>query len=417
MILQIKPFIGLSVLFLSVFFSCGQTKKTEGLEVIPIEAAYLHPTTLKASDYFRKIRYVPLETNDHALVGSDPVVWISGDRLIVSSNQKQCLSFDKATGRFVSSIGHIGNDPESSQSLFGWMNAAAGHVYFPAGNGRSVVYDKDGNFVGDQQDLEGTNGIYGVDTYDYLDKDILVEHLPATEDKPDRIILFRDTTLLASFPSHGEPHSPLSGAMTDILEMNIHQHTETGYDVIYITFKDGRQNCLVPSEQIFWHKGKDLFFRETFNDTIYQVETTGLTPVKRFDFGTMRWDRKDRYNPEKDQAFYPLDVCESDRILWLRFVVNLHHQEQWKVYNAIYDKINGDVKVAPFKEGIHDDLNGFLPLQPTFATPSGEFAQLVPAGKILEWFEKHTGQEDWPEEIKALKKLTEEDNPVVILME
>ena len=86
-------------------------------------------------------------------------------------------------------------------------------------------------------------------------------------------------------------------------------------------------------------------------------------------------------------------------------------------YNAIYDKINGDVKVAPFKEGIHDDLNGFLPLQPTFATPSGEFAQLVPAGKILEWFEKHTGQEDWPEEIKALKKLTEEDNPVVILME
>ena len=100
-----------------------------------------------------------------------------------------------------------------------------------------------------------------------------------------------------------------------------------------------------------------------------------------------------------------------------RFVVNLHHQEQWKVYNAIYDKINGDVKVAPFKEGIHDDLNGFLPLQPTFATPSGEFAQLVPAGKILEWFEKHTGQEDWPEEIKALKKLTEEDNPVVILME
>ena len=46
MILQIKPFIGLSVLFLSVFFSCGQTKKTEGLEVIPIEAAYLHPTTL-----------------------------------------------------------------------------------------------------------------------------------------------------------------------------------------------------------------------------------------------------------------------------------------------------------------------------------------------------------------------------------
>ena len=26
---------------------------------------------------------------------------------------------------------------------------------------------------------------------------------------------------------------------------------------IYMTFKDGRQNCLLPSEQIFWHLGKE----------------------------------------------------------------------------------------------------------------------------------------------------------------
>lgn len=414
---SILSFLGLAALSLSVLSSCNRTPETEGLEVIPIEKAYQHPTSLKASDYFKKIRYVPLETTDQGLVGSNPIVWICGDRLIVTSNQKQCLSFDKATGRFISSIGHIGNDPEGSQSLLGWLNADAGHIYFPAGNGRSVVYDKEGNFVGDQHDLEITDGFYGIDTYDYWDANTLVEHLPATDNKPDRIILFRDTTLLASFPSHGEVQSPLSGIMADIQGINVQKDKETGHNAVYITFKDGIKNCLLPSEQIFWHKGKELFFRETFNDTIYRVETTGLVPVKRFDFGAMRWDRKDRYNPEKDQAIYPVDIYESDDLLWLRFVVGLYHEGGWEIYNALYDKTKKEVKVAPFKEGVQDDLNGFLPLQPSFAAPSGEFAQLVSAGSVVEWFEEHAGEEDWPEEVKALRNLAEEDNPVVILME
>lgn len=414
---EYSTYMGLALVWLTLFSACDPARKTEGLEVIPVETAYRHPAALKASDYFRKIRYVPLETHEQALVGDYPEVWIAGDRLIVSSKQKQCLSFDKATGRFVASVGHIGNDPEGSQSLSGWLNAASGHIYFPAGNGRSVVYDTEGNFVGNQRDMELTDGLYGIDTYDYLDANTLVEHLPATDKKPDRVILYRDTTLLASFPSHGELQSPLSGVMADIQGINVYKNKETEHTAVYINFKDGRQNCLLPSEQIFWHQGEDLFFRETFNDTIYRVQPTGLLPVKRFDFGTLRWDRKDRYDPEKDKAIYPLDVYENDRLLWLRFVLNMHHPDEWDVYNAVYDKASGEMKASPFKEGMQDDMNGFIPLQPSFAAPSGEFAQLVPAATVVEWFEKHAGKEDWPKEIEALRKLTEEDNPVVILME
>ncbi|MDD4592115.1 MAG: DUF4934 domain-containing protein [Parabacteroides sp.] len=58
------------------------------------------------------------------------------------------------------SIGHIGNDPEGSLSLSGWMNEAAGHIYFSAGNGRNVIYDKDGHFIGNQSDIEVTNGCF-----------------------------------------------------------------------------------------------------------------------------------------------------------------------------------------------------------------------------------------------------------------
>ncbi|MDD2952809.1 MAG: DUF4934 domain-containing protein [Parabacteroides sp.] len=222
--LKVKSCISVAVLSLIAFFSCDQVKKEEGLKIIPVEKAYRNQTALEASDYFQKIRYVPLETTDQSLVGKNPTVWIAGDKLIVSSEQKQCLAFDKATGRFITSIGHIGNDPEGSLSLSGWMNAEVGHIYLQAGNGRSVIYDTDGNFVGEQRDLDVTDGFFGIDTYDYLDENILVEHLPATDKKPDRIILFRDTVLLASFPSRGDQRSPLSGDVADIQRVDVHKH-------------------------------------------------------------------------------------------------------------------------------------------------------------------------------------------------
>jgi len=45
---------------------------------------------------------------------------------------------------------------------------------------------------------------------------VLVEHLPATDSKPDRIILFKDSVLLGEFASKGDLRSSLSGLMADI---------------------------------------------------------------------------------------------------------------------------------------------------------------------------------------------------------
>ena len=120
-----------------------------------------------------------------------------------------------------------------------------------------------------------------------------------------------------------------------------------------------------------------------------------MSPVSRLDFGTIRWDRKDRFNPEKDKAAYPFAIYENERLLWLRFAVNLYHPEELKFYNAVYDKSRDEVKVSPFKEQVTDDINGFFPLQPTFITPMGEFAQLVSAATLLEWFDTHADNEAW----------------------
>lgn len=72
--------------------------------------------------------------------------------------------------------------------------------------------------------------------------------------------------------------------------------------------------------------------------------------------------------------------------------------------------------MAAYEEGMENDLNGFLPLQPTFVTADGEFAQLIPAETIAEWFEEHPDAAELPAEIQALKAIKADDNPVVVLM-
>ena len=258
--------------------------------------------------------------------------------------------------------------------------------------------------------------MFGIDSNDYLDKQTLVKHTSATATKPDRVILYRDTTLLASFPSHGEEKAIVSGNQADIESIAVFQQALMGHSMIFIHYKNGDEMGLIPTEHPFWHVGKKLYFRELFNDTIYQVTKDGLLPERRFDFGAMTWKREDRYDAQKDDAIYPLEVMENDRFLWLRFVVNLYRQDKRKAYNALYLKETGEAKVAAYEEGMENDLNGFLPLQPTFVTADGEFAQLIPAETIAEWFEEHPDAAELPAEIQALKAIRADDNPVVVLM-
>ena len=414
--MKINPFYWALPLSIWLGCSCSSSIKKGELETIAVGSAYSALTTIKASDYFQHITYIPLETTDSVLVGNAPSIRLAGNRLIVSSAQKQCFSFNKSDGRFVASVGHIGNDPEGCRELTGWLDAENGYLYFSKGDGVSAVYDTEGNFIGTSKEVELSEGLFGIDSNDYLDKQIRVKHLPASATKPDRIVLYQDTTLLASFPSHGAEKAVFSGNPADIESIAVFQQALMGHSMIFIRYKSGEEQGIISTEHPFWHVGEKLYFREYFNDTIYQVTKEGLVPERRFDFGAMTWKREDRYDVQKDEAIYPLEVMENDRFLWLRFVVNLYRQDKRKAYNALYLKETGEVKVAAYEEGLENDLNGFLPLQPTFVTADGEFAQIIPAETIAEWFEEHPDAAELPKEVKALKEITAEDNPVVVLM-
>lgn len=204
----------------------------------------------------------------------------------------------------------------------------------------------------------------------------------------------------------------------NIESIAIETRNSGGSKFMYVKYKDGKESGIhMISGNPFWHVGEDVYFKEAFNDTIYQVGADGLHFARVFDFGSFRWDPADRNNTEKDQGIYPTDIYENKDIILFRFIVNLYHPDKRVPYTGIFNKSTGEVKVSLYADEIENDLAHFLPLQPTHVSPSGEFAQLIPVEKITTWFEEHADISALPNEVKALKRIGEEDNPIVVIME
>lgn len=47
---------------------------------------------------------------------------------------------------------------------------------------------------------------------------------------------------------------------------------------------------------------------------------------------------------------------------------------------------------------------------------AGEYVGLISAGDVVEWFEDNEEVKDIPQQVKELKRIGEEDNPVVVIM-
>ena len=106
--------------------SCGspsQQPKAPGQ--IDIAGKIESLTELKASDFIKEINYVALETTDSCLVNENPNIQVFKNNIIVNTN-KQCLVFDKDSGKFLRSIGHIGNDPGGDSDASIWIDDITG---------------------------------------------------------------------------------------------------------------------------------------------------------------------------------------------------------------------------------------------------------------------------------------------------
>lgn len=393
----------------------GGGTKVAKLEVIPLGAAFDNQTELKTSDCFKKIRYVALETTDSCLVDKGASVTILNDWLVVVSG-RNCQLFDKETGRFVRTVGHVGEDPEGCSTVHGgWQNPYTGKLSFAGWKGSFVMYGADGRFDRTWTPPIVSGAFPNISAFTYLDAEVIAGYYSASDSLPARVALFRGNEIIrVDSLLMGQSEENGIAGVNDIAMISVLQ--DGGSGVVLIKGKDGRSAIYSLGNTYFWNIDKELYFRHSYNDTIYQVSAVeGLQPVRVLDLGAYGWAYNERFEDKKD-AIYPTKFMENKDVIFFRFMTNVYNDKR-KTYNVLYRKADGTVKVCLFDERIIDDMNGFLPLQPISVSSSGEFAAILPSEEVVSWFEEHAGKTGIPAEVAALKKVSEEDNPVVVIME
>lgn len=144
------------LLSVAVLTACSHTDTSDSsVEIIHVAEAIENPIELKVSDIGSKISYVPLETTDSSLV---PELWalVPTDNHIImvcysssGMEDKSALAFD-LSGRFISEVGHVGEDPEAYNSPFPVV-APDDNLLFQKGWGQNsfqVEYSITGDYLG-----------------------------------------------------------------------------------------------------------------------------------------------------------------------------------------------------------------------------------------------------------------------------
>ena len=398
--------------------SCVQKTVTTGTNEINVERAFEQLADLKASDLASGIRYVALETTDSSLVGNAPIIKLLNKHILVISD-KQCLLFDKQTGKFLRAIGHIGDDPQGYSSPNCEINPQNNLLYFPCQN-KFIKYDLDGNYAGEAKfptiidpavdyfftdsliigKYESLMGKAGVDNCRLLyfnekgeKKDSLPSLLPGNQHALDDIAGI----------------SVLKGASGDVYGL-------MGYNgAILIDYKSGQKANFPIMQLSMWENEGDIHFKELFVDTIYSLKDRTLSPLIAFNTGKWHWPAEERNKVEgNDDRLFISHVMETPKCIFFQCIQGLYKKAT--LFNGVYDKEKGSVKMNAGKEGFTDDFTQFMPIHPSACSPQGEYASVLEAGKIMEWLEEHpeTSKEG---KLSFLKEINEDANPVCVILE
>lgn len=297
----------------------------------------------------------------------------------------------------------------------GWQNPYTGKLSFAGWKGSFVMYGADGRFDRTWTPPIVSGAFPNISAFTYLDAEVIAGYYSASDSLPARVALFRGNEIIrVDSLLMGQSEENGVAGVNDIAMISVLK--DGGSGVVLIKGKDGRSAIYSLGNTYFWNIDKELYFHHSYNDTIYQISAVkGLQPVRVLDLGAYGWAYNERFEDKKD-AIYPTKFMENKDVIFFRFMTNVYNDKQ-KTYNALYRKADGTVKVCLFDERITDDMNGFLPLQPISVSSSGEFAAILPSEEVVSWFEDNAGKTDIPSGVAALKKVGEEDNPVVAIME
>ncbi|WP_102408875.1 6-bladed beta-propeller [Parabacteroides bouchesdurhonensis] len=379
-------------------------------EQINIERAFVDTGELSVTDIGDHISYVPLETTDESLIGKRAYVRMLKDKLFVGSFQQPIKMFDKETGKYIRTVGNIGQGANEYTLLDNipvfWIDETSEIIYVQTEGNSVLRFDVNGNPLGSinlpenfprlttvsQITAENKLYIYKQTLFNKLDNKILMYDIQ--NKNIEKYFLNKDEPI--STDEFSQPPLIISGFG------NIPVSTRC----MIFSLKGNRMFFHYTENPCLWAFGKNIYFKEQFNDTIYQVLDSKMKPRFVFNLGDMHCAYEDRFNIEGSQNKIFIDyILEGKNVLFFVFHINYYNLQNAKTYWGIYNKKDKSVKVTD-KLQIKKPANGYFAGELQTATSEGQLLGLVDAASFIENIN-----------VDNLHDISEDDNHIVIIVE
>lgn len=253
-------------------------------------------------------RYIQLETNDSIRIKSIKRIILDDEKLLVVHSDK--LSLFNKDGKYLYDIGRKGEETGEYKRMFGVV-LRNDSLFIIDGNYDFTIYDWKGEYLGKmyQPQIRHTVNFFMVPN-----TDIFLGHVDNhTGKKEVRFVFFRDTTAIKIVP-------------------NLDKYEPASSEVAYSAPPEMKPfDGLVPA------------FKELFNDTIYQVDTTlSLCPYAVINLGQYKATKEEMFAHTFEQLMKKWDFFngkialtatgEKDNIIYLA------HHDITDPYTYSYDK-------------------------------------------------------------------------------
>ncbi len=410
-----KKLYFLSLLTTSLLFIACSDKQGDAKDgnSIDLAKAMNELTELKASDFGKSIQYIPLETTDESLIGNAPQIMIIKDKIIVITD-KQCMAFHKDSGKFITKIGHIGDDPEAYSNTHCWGDEENGLLYFLRQPNQLIAYNTSGEYKGKidiqiQAMMPSYFVFSGSSIVGALNNELLTGE--------NSIVIYN---------YNGEPIDSVPNTLTDLgnimdnitgmsvirSSMIYGNYSKNG--VIDISYSNDKVLKTSLGNEVLWKYDNDIYYKELFMDTIYKLKDNNLEKHMIFNTGSWYWPENERTNAENSNRRLIISyVNETKNDVFFQCIQGFYGDVI--VYNGLFNKKTRVTKLAKYSDMIKDDITNFLPFQIYTTSAENEYASIIEAPDAIEWLEDNPDAEK-TKELSFLNNLTDDMNPIVVVI-
>lgn len=397
----------------------GDGLNVTGTTTISLIRSFENKKLINASSFASKIEYVVLETNAETFYQQNtPSVFVpNSDQILVKSFRRISL-FDRLTGKFIKDIGHFGIDPDSYQLTLPDLkpNSKQGTVYAKDQRLRLVEYDINQGIVLRKISEPTLKDSVLVNSFLY----------------PRTFVFFGilDNCFIAAFNPNLSGKDPVRLVLYDFKGELIKIFNNHHFFIKKSNLISYRQG-----EGQFYNFNNKLMFKESFNDTVYNITADKMIPRYIFSLNEFSppyskkellvFSNYDSYQQKRKSLGFNLPFMDKSEYM---FISNLLESSKYlffklefqnNEYMCYYDKEERRVKVSTSTKlfsGFYNDIDDFLPFKPTSINSEGELVGIVSAENVINWFrENPIKASSLPSHLLALQKMKPEDNPLVMI--